>query len=58
MVQASPARSIGFHLFAIDPLLVWLACGLLGFAAAAVILGLGREAPVLRRRGDEWVSGT
>ena len=37
---------IGFRLFVIDPLLVWLGCGLLGFAAAAVILGLGREVPV------------
>ena len=29
---------IGFRLFAIDPVLVWLACGLLGLLAAGVIL--------------------
>jgi MFS family permease len=34
---------IGFRLFGIDPLLVWLGCGVLGLAAASVILGLGRE---------------
>lgn len=35
---------IGFRLFGIDPLLVWLGCGLLGLAAATVILRLGRQA--------------
>jgi len=33
---------IGFRLFAIDPVLVWLACGLLGLLAAGVILRGGR----------------
>jgi MFS family permease len=35
---------LGFRLFAIDPLLVWLVCGLLGFLAAGVILRAGRMA--------------
>ena len=34
---------LGFRLFALNPLLVWLACALLGLVAAMVILGLGRS---------------
>ena len=34
---------LGFRLFAIDPLLVWLVCGLLGLLAAGVILHAGRR---------------
>ena len=34
---------LGFRLFAIDPLLMWLACGLLGLVAAGVILRAGRQ---------------
>ena len=33
---------LGFRLFAIDPALVWLMCGLLGMLAAGVILRGGR----------------
>ena len=33
---------LGFRLFAIDPLLMWLVCGLLGLVAAGVILRTGR----------------
>ena len=33
---------LGFRLFAIDPMLVWLVCGLLGLLAAGVILRAGR----------------
>ena len=33
---------LGFRLFAIEPMLVWLVCGLLGLAAAGVILRAGR----------------
>jgi len=33
---------LGFRLFAIDPLLMWLSCGMLGLAAAVVILRAGR----------------
>ncbi len=35
---------LGFRLLAIDPLLVWLVCGLLGLIAAVVILRVGRAA--------------
>ena len=35
---------LGFRLFAIDPLLMWLVCGLLGLVAAGVILRGGRRA--------------
>ena len=34
---------LGFRLFAIEPVLVWLGCGLLGLAAAGVILRDGRR---------------
>ena len=33
---------LGFRLFAIEPMLVWFVCGLLGLAAAGVILRAGR----------------
>lgn len=36
---------IGFWLFAIDPMLVWVGCGLLGFLAAGVIWRIDQRVP-------------
>jgi MFS family permease len=47
---------LGFRLFSIDPLLVWLGCTLLGVAAATVILALRRKAAEASAPAPEAVS--